>query len=93
MKKQEDEKIWGVSLSLATRDLTMATSIITHTCKNILDRLGQLGDEKERTPEYQRLRHLLSMTGGIKYMLEGADACLQGLVLDLLDDFREEDRP
>lgn len=75
MTKSEDERLWGVSLSMATRDFQMA------------QRLQQLGDEKNGTPEYLRLARLMTMTGGLKYMMEGIDGVIQALIVDMLKDF------
>ena len=80
MTKSEDERLWGVSLSMAARDFQMATSIIQQTVQQMAQRLQQLGEEKKDTPEYLRLVHLMTMTGGLKYMMEG-------LILDMLKDF------
>lgn len=87
MAKSEDERLWGVSLSMATRDFQMATSIIQQTAQQMALRLQQLGDEKKGTPEYQRLAHLMTMTGGLKYMMEGIDGVIQALIVDMLKDF------
>lgn len=84
MAKLEDERLWGVSLSLATRDFQMVKSIINQTCQKINQRLSQMGDDKNGSPEYLRLVHLLTMTGGLKYMLEGVDGVMQALIIDML---------
>ena len=55
-------------------------------------RIAQLGDEKKDSPEYLRLVHLMTMTGGIKYVMEGVDSMTNALILDLLKDFREGER-
>lgn len=91
MAKSEDERLWGVSLSLAVRDFQMAKSIINQTCQQMGQRIAQLGEDKRDTPEYLRLVHLMTMTGGIKYVLEGVDGMANALVLDLLKDFRGEE--
>ena len=87
MAKSEDEKIWGVALSIATRDFQMVTSIINQIVQQIAQRLQHLGEEKKGTPEYLRLVHLMTMTGGLKYMMEGVDGVMQALILDMLKDF------
>lgn len=87
MTKSEDERLWGVSLSMATRDFQMATSIIQQTAQQMAQRLQQLGDEKKGTPEYLRLARLMTMTGGLKYMMEGIDGVIQALIVDMLKDF------
>lgn len=87
MAKSEDERLWGVSLSMATRDFQMVTSIIQQTVQQMAQRLQQLGEEKKGTPEYLRLVHLMTMTGGLKYMMEGVDGVMQALILDMLKDF------
>ena len=92
MAKSEDERLWGVSLSMAVRDFQMAISIVNQTCQQMGQRIAQLGDEKKDSPEYLRLVHLMTMTGGIKYVMEGVDGMTNALVLDLLKDFREEER-
>ena len=70
----------------------MAISIVNQTCQQMGQRIAQLGDEKKDSPEYLRLVHLMTMTGGIKYVMEGVDGMTNALVLDLLKDFREEER-
>lgn len=91
MAKSEDERLWGVSLSIAARELPMTLSAINQVCQQINMRCNQLGEEKlKSTPEGLRLTHLLSMVGGLKYMMEGVDGVLNALVLDLLKDFRED---
>lgn len=92
MAKSEDERLWGVSLSMAVRDFQMVISIINQTCQQMGQRIAQLGDEKKDSPEYLRLVHLMTMTGGIKYVMEGVDGMTNALVLDLLKDFREGER-
>ena len=87
MTKSEDERLWGASLSMAARDFQMATSIIQQTVQQMAKRLLQLGEEKKGTPEYLRLVHLMTMTGGLKYMMEGIDGVMQALILDMLKDF------
>ena len=69
----------------------MTLSAINQVCQQINMRCNQLGEEKlKSTPEGLRLTHLLSMVGGLKYMMEGVDGVLNALVLDLLKDFRED---
>lgn len=92
MAKSEDERLWGVSLSMAVRDFQMVISIINQTCQQMGQRIAQLGDEKKDSPEYLRLVHLMTMTGGIKFVMEGVDGMTNALVLDLLKDFREDER-
>lgn len=87
MAKSEDERLWGVSLSIATRDFQMVTSIINQTAQQMAQRLQQLGEEKKVTPEYLRLAHLMTMTCGLKYMIEGFDGVMQALIVDMLGDF------
>ena len=87
MAKSEDERIWGALLSVATRDFQMVTSIINQTVQQMAQRLQQLGEEKKGAPEYLRLVHLMTMTGGLKYMMEGVDGVMQALILDMLKDF------
>ncbi len=72
---------------MAARDFQMATSIIQQTVQQMAKRLLQLGEEKKGTPEYLRLVHLMTMTGGLKYMMEGIDGVMQALILDMLKDF------
>lgn len=90
MAKSEDEKLWGVSLSVAVRGFQMAISIVNQTCQQMGQRIAQFDDEKKDSQEYLRLVHLMTMTGGIKYVMEGVDGMTNALVLDLLKDFREE---
>lgn len=91
MAKSQDEKFWGVQLSIAARELPMTLGLIKHTCEEIRKRCDQLGEDKLRTtPEGQRLMHLLAMVGGLQFMMEGVDGVLNDLILDLLKDFREE---
>lgn len=91
MAKSEDEIIWGVSLSIAARELPMTLSMVSQVCQQIKMRCDELGKEKlKTTPEGQRLTHLLTMVGGLKYMMEGTDGMLNALVIDLLKDFRED---
>ena len=91
MAKSEDERLWGVSLSIAARELPMTLSAINQVCQQINMRRNQLGEEKlKSTPEGLRLTHLLSMVGGLKFMMEGVDGVMNALVLDLLKDFRED---
>lgn len=91
MAKSQDEKFWGVQLSIAARELPMTLGLIEHTCDEIKKRCDQLGKDKlSTTPEGQRLRHLMTMVGGLKYMMEGVDGMLNALIFDLLKDFREE---
>lgn len=91
MAKSEDERLWGVSLSMASRELPMTLSVINQVCQQINMRCNQLGKENlKSTPEGLRLTHLLTMVGGLKYMMEGVDGVLNALVLDLLKEFREE---
>ena len=59
---------------MAARDFQMATSIIQQTVRQMAQRL-------------QRLVHLMTMTGGLKYMMEGIDGVMQALILDMLKDF------
>lgn len=89
--KLEDETIWAVSLSMATRELPMTLSIINQTLQSINARCNEFGKEKlKSTPEGQRLMHLLTMVGGLKYMMEGVDGVMNALMIDLLKDFRED---
>ena len=91
MAKLEEEKVWGVMLSIAARELPMTLGLINHTCDEIRERCNQLGEDKlKTTPEGQRLSHLLTMVGGLKYMMEGVDGVLNAVIVDLLKDFREE---
>lgn len=91
MAKSEDERLWGVSLSFAARELPMTLSVINQVCEQINMRCNQLGAEKlKTTPEGLRLMHLLTMVGGLKYMMEGTDGVLNALLIDLLKDFRED---
>lgn len=87
MAKSEDEILWGTSLSIAARDFQMVTSIIQQSVQQMAQRLQQLGEEKKGTPEYLRLVHLMTMTGGLKYMMEGVEGVMQALILDMLRDF------
>ena len=90
MAKSEDEKLWGLSLSMAARELPMTLSAIDHVCQQINMRCNQLGKEKlKSTPEGLRLTHLLTMVGGLKYMMEGVDGVLNALVIELLKDLNE----
>lgn len=90
MAKSEEERMWGVALSIAARELPMTLSAINQVCQQINMRCDQLGKEKlASTPEGLRLTHLLTMVGGLKYMMEGVDGVMNALVLDLLKDFRE----
>lgn len=90
MAKSEDERRWGVSLSIAARELPMTLSVINQECQQITMRCNELGEERlKTTPEGQRLTLLLTMVGGMKYMMEGVDGVMNALVLDLLKDFRE----
>lgn len=92
MAKSQDEKFWGVQLSMAARELPMTLGLINHTCDEIKKRCNQLGEDKLRTtPEGLRLTHLLTMVGGLKYMMDGVDGVLNALIIDLLKDFREDD--
>lgn len=92
MEKSEDERLWGVSLSMASRELPMTLSVINQVCQQINMRCNQLGKENlKSTPEGLRLTHLLTMVGGLKYMMEGVDGVLNALVLDLLKEFREDE--
>ena len=91
MAKSEDERLWGVTLSMATRELPMTLSLIDQVCQQINLRCNQLDKEQlKSTPEGLRLTHLLTMAGGLKYMMEGVDGVLNALVMDLLKDFRED---
>lgn len=91
MAKFEYETLWGASLSMAARELPMTLSVINQVCQQINVHCNQLGKEKlANTPEGLRLTHLLTMVGGLKYMMEGVDGVMNALVLDLLKDFREE---
>ena len=91
MEKSQEEKFWGVQLSIAARELPMTLGLIEHTCEEIKKRCDQLGEDKLRTtPEGQRLMHLLTMVGGLKFMMKGVDGMLSALIVDLLKDFREE---
>lgn len=91
MAKLEDERLWGVSLSFAAKELPMTLSVINQTLQQIKMRCDQLGEEKlKTTPEGLRLVHLLTMLGGLKYMTEGVDGVMNALIMDLLKDFREE---
>lgn len=91
MAKSEDEILWGVSLSMAVRELPMTLSVINQVCQQINMRCDQLGKDKlKSTPEGMRLTHLLTMVGGLKYMMEGADGVLNAVVIDLLKDFKED---
>lgn len=87
MAKSEDERLWGVSLSMAAHDFQMVKSIIQQTVQQMAQRLQQLGEEKKGPPEYLRLVHLMTMTDGLKYMMEGVDGVIQALILDMLKDF------
>ena len=92
MAKLIDESIWGASLSIASRELPMTLSVINQVCQQINMRCNQLGKEKlKTTPEGLRLTHLLTMVGGLKYMMEGVDGVLNALVLDLLKEFKEDE--
>ena len=76
---------------MAVRELPMTLSIIRQTVQQINMRCNELGKEDlKTTPEGLRLTHLLTMVGGLQYMLEGAESVTNALVLDLLKDFREE---
>lgn len=91
MAKLEDERLWGVSLSFATKELPMTLSVINETLQQIKMRCDQLGEDKlKTTPEGLRLVHLLTILGGLKYMTEGVDGVMNALIMDLLKDFREE---
>ena len=91
MAKLEDERLWGVLLSFAAKELPMTLSVINQTLQQIKMRCDQLGEEKlKTTPEGLRLVHLLTMLGGLKYMMEGVDGVMNALIMDLLKDFREE---
>lgn len=91
MAKLEAEKMWGVLLSISTRELPIMMSAINQVCQQISMRCNELGKEKlKTTPEGLRLTYLLTMVGGVKYMMEGVDGVLDALVVDLLKDFREE---
>lgn len=93
MAKSQDEKFWGVQLSIAAKELPMTLGMIKLTCDEIRKRCDQLGEDKLRTtPEGQRLMHLLTMVGGLKFMMEGVDGVLSALIVDLLKDFREEEQ-
>ena len=90
MAKSKDELLWGASLSIAARELPMTMSIIDQTCQQINKRCNELGKEKlESTPEGLRLSHLLTMIGGLKYMMEGVEGVMDALILDLLKDITE----
>lgn len=91
MAKLGDETMWGTSLVISTRELPMMKSVINQVCLQIKMRADQLGPEKlKTTPEGLRLTHLLTMVGGVKYMMDGVEGVLDALVLDLLRDFRED---
>jgi len=91
MAKPEEERLWGVALSIAARELPMTLSAINQVCRQINMRCDQLGKEKlASTPEGLRLTHLLTMVGGLKYMMEGVDGVMNALVLDLLKDLKED---
>ena len=69
----------------------MTLGLIEHTCDEINKRCNQLGEDKlMTTPEGQRLTHLLTMVGGLKFMMEGVNGVLNAVILDLLKDLREE---
>ena len=91
MAKSEDERLWGVTLSMAARELPMTLSVVNQVCQQINLRCNELGTEKlKTTPEGLRLTHLLTMVGGLKYMMEGVDGVLNALLIDLLKDFKED---
>lgn len=91
MAKTEDERLWGVTLSMAARELPMTLSVVNQVCQQINLRCNELGTEKlKTTPEGLRLTHLLTMVGGLKYMMEGVDGVLNALLIDLLKDFKED---
>ena len=80
-----------MQLSIAARELPMTLGLINHTCEEIKKRCDQLSKDKlMTTPEGLRLTHLLTMVGGLKYMMEGVNGVLNAVILDLLKDLREE---
>jgi hypothetical protein len=81
-----EESLWGVSLSMAAKELPMTQSIIAQTLKNM-----QVCQQKykETEPEYERLNHLITMVGSISYMMTGVEAALNGMVIDMMKEFKK----
>ena len=82
-----EESLWGVSLSMAAKELPMTQSIIAQTLKNM-----QVCQQKynETEPEYERLNHLITMVGSISYMMTGVEAALNAMVIDMMKEFKKE---
>ena len=81
-----EESLWGVSLSMAAKELPMTQSIIAQTLKNM-----QVCQQKykEIEPEYERLNHLITMVGSISYMMTGVEAALNAMVIDMMKEFKK----
>ena len=72
---------------MAKRELPVTLGIINQTLQQLHMRCNKLGKEKlNSTQTGQRLTHLMTMVGGLKYMIEGADGVMNTLILDLLKD-------
>ena len=81
-----EESLWGVSLSMAAKELPMTQSIIAQTLKNM-----QVCQQKykETEHEYERLNHLITMVGSISYMMTGVEAALNAMVIDMMKEFKK----
>ena len=44
---------------------------------------------KEDEPEFDRLNHLITMVGGISYMMQGVEAALNAMVIDMMKEFKK----
>lgn len=81
-----EESLWGVSLSMAAKELPMTESVLAQTIQSM--RICQQ-KYKEDEPEFDRLNHLITMVGGISYMMQGVEAALNAMVIDMLKEYKQ----
>lgn len=81
-----EESLWGVSLSMAAKELPMTESVLAQTIQSM--RICQQ-KYKEDEPEFDRLNHLITMVGGISYMMQGVEAALNAMVIDMMKEFKK----
>ena len=82
-EKVPEEKMWGMTLSIALRNMELGHGMVKQLLQQM--KVGMDNVEKD-SPEYFRIVYLLTLVGGAEYMLDGIDGILNALVLNMIKD-------